>query len=123
MADPFEDGIADAIERGRAVRTSEPRATSVRYEPSSGRIIIELVNGCTFAFPARLVQGLAQADEDRIAQVELLGAGYGLHWEAVDVDLSIAGALNGVFGTAAYMATHADRSAVPARAGRQRKSA
>lgn len=123
MADPIDDGVAEAIERGRAVRAIEPRATSVRYEPANGRVILELVNGATFAFPARLVQGLEQADEAQIAQVELLGAGYGLHWDALDIDVTVSGLLNGVFGTAAYMAARADRPTPAAPDHRPRKSA
>ena len=127
MAEPTEDAITDAIERGHVVRAGEPRATSARYERASGRIVVELANGSTFAFPARLVQGLEQADEDRIGQVELLGAGYGLHWDALDVDLSIPGALNGIFGTAAHTAARTapppDRSAPAAKDGRGRQSA
>jgi hypothetical protein len=41
------------------------------------------------------------------AQVELLGAGSGLHWEALDVDLSVPGLLAGLFGTKAYPARRA----------------
>jgi hypothetical protein len=35
--------------------------------------------------------------------VEVLGQGYGLHWEKLDVDLSIPGLLAGLFGTKAFM--------------------
>ncbi|VTZ64182.1 hypothetical protein EMEDMD4_570063 [Sinorhizobium medicae] len=38
-----------------------------------------LTNGCTFAFPPRLAQGLEEASSDQLAAVEILGHGYGLH--------------------------------------------
>ena len=84
--------------------SGEPRAAVARYDTTSGRVIVELVNGCTFAFPARLAQGLAEASEAQLAQVEILGAGTGLHWEALDVDLSVPGLMAGLFGTARWMA-------------------
>ena len=55
-------------------------------------------------FPARLAQGLENATDDELAAVEILGLGYGLHWEALDADLSVPGLLAGRFGTKAYMA-------------------
>jgi hypothetical protein len=38
-----------------------------------------------------------------LAQIEILGLGLGLHWEQLDVDLSVPGLLAGLFGTKAYM--------------------
>ena len=66
--------------------------------------MVELTNGYTFAFPTRLAQGLENATDDELAAVEILGLGYGLHWEALDADLSVPGLLAGRFGTKAYMA-------------------
>ncbi len=90
--------IDAAAERGRIARRNEPRAASARYDRRLGRMIVELTNGCTFKFPPHLAQGLESATADQLAAVEVLGAGYGLHWEALDVDLSIPGSLAGLFG-------------------------
>lgn len=99
-----DDEFEAALERGWIARQWEPRAASARYDQESGRMIVELTNGCTFAFPPRMAQGLETATEDELAAVEILGAGYGLHWEALDADLSVPGILAGRFGTKAYMA-------------------
>ena len=63
----------------------------------------------------------------------MLGTGTGLHWEALDADLSVPGLLAGLFGTRAFMARQAGRATSPAKAaaarangargGRPRKSA
>lgn len=90
--------------RGRELLETEPRAASARYDRPTGRVMVELTNGYTFAFPARLAQGLENATDDELAAVEVLGLGYGLHWEALDADLSVPGLLAGRFGTKAYMA-------------------
>ena len=120
MAD-LTDAQLDAAEaRGRLARPREPRATSARYDRTLGRVIVELTNGCEFGFPTRLAQGLETATPDQLAQVEILGAGYGLHWEQLDVDLSIPGLFTGLFGTKAHMARHAGRTTSPAKAAAAR---
>lgn len=109
-----------ALERGRLAQLNEPRAAAARYDHQLGRVVVELMNGCTFTFPPRLVQGLEGATEDQLAQVEILGLGYGLHWEALDADLSVPGLLAGLFGTKTYMARHAGQAKSPAKAAAAR---
>lgn len=98
----------------------EPRAASARYDSRSARVIVDLTNGCTFAFPPRMVQGLEDATDDQLTAIEILGAGYGLHWEALDVDLSIPGLLAGIFGTKTFMARRAGQARSPAKAAAAR---
>ena len=93
--------IDAATERGSLASVNEPRARAVRYDRRLRRVIVDLTNGCSFAFPPDLAEGLAAATDDQLAGVELLGAGYGLHWEALDADLSVPGLLMGLFGTKA----------------------
>ena len=95
--------MTDDQRRGRRSRAEEPRAKDARYDRARGRVLVNLTNGCSFAFPARLAQGLEDATDTELAAVEILGAGYGLHWEKLDVDLSVPGLLAGLFGTKAYM--------------------
>jgi hypothetical protein len=120
MAELTSEQIDAALERGRLAHTTEPRAASARYDTQRGRVIVELMNGCSFAFPPRLAQGLESATEDQLSKIEILGAGYGLHWEALDVDLSIPGLLAGALGTRAYMARRAGQATSPAKAAAAR---
>ena len=120
MVELTDAKIDAALERGRKAWVSEPRAAGAHYDSSVGRVVVELTNGCTFAFPPRLVQGLEHATEESLTAVEILGAGYGLHWEALDVDLSVPGLLAGLVGTASYMAKRAGRATSPAKAAAAR---
>jgi hypothetical protein len=120
MAEPSDAEFDAALERGRVARATEPRAASARYDRSAGRVVVELTNGCVFAFPPRLAQGLENATDDQLKQVEILGAGYGLHWEELDADLSVPGLLAGLFGTEAYMARRAGQATSPAKAAAAR---
>ncbi len=120
MVDLTDAEIDTATERGKLARASEPRAAFARYDRRLGRVVVELTNGCTFAFPPRLVQGLESATEDEIEEVEILGAGYGLHWESLDADFTVPGLLAGIFGTKAYMARRAGQASSPAKAAAAR---
>ena len=101
MAGASDAEIDAALERGDAARVNEPRAASARYDCLIGRVVIELANACTFSFPPGLAQGLENATEAQLADVGLIGAGYGLHWEALDTDFSVPGLMAGLLGTQA----------------------
>jgi hypothetical protein len=120
MAELTDADIDAALARGRSARASEPRAAKARYDRKTGRVVVELTNGCTFAFPPRLLQGLETAADDQLAAIEILGQGYGLHWEALDVDISVPGLMAGIFGTKAYMARLAGQAKSPAKAAAAR---
>ena len=120
MADLTDAELDAAAERGVAAHATEPRASSAKSDRKARRIVVTLTNGCTFTFPPNLAQGLESANDDALAQVEMLGAGYGLRWEKLDVDLSVPGLLAGIFGTRAYMARRAGRATSPAKAAAAR---
>lgn len=120
MAELADLEIDAALMRGASLRAGEPRAAAVRYDPRLERVVVDLTNGCLFAFPPRLAQGLEAATDAELATVEVLGAGYGLHWEALDVDLSVPGLLAGLFGTQAYMARRAGLATSAAKAAASR---
>lgn len=122
-----------AVERGRRFRETTPHAVAARFDAASGRIVVDLTNGATFAFFPQQLQGMEHGTPGQFAEVELIGDGYGLHWESLDADFTVPGLLNGVFGTAKWLAQRAGQStslakAAAARAngakgGRPRKSA
>lgn len=126
MADELDRMFEAAVRRGRELAATEPRARHARYDPETGRVLVDLENGCSFAFPARLTEGLANASDAQLASVEILGTGYGLHWDSLDVDLSIPGLLAGLFGTKAYMdrmrASQAGRAKSPLKAEMARRN-
>ena len=108
--------IEAALKRGAEPRAFEPRALSARYDAASERIAVELTNGCSFVFPPKAAQGLEDALAAQLAQVTSLGAGSGVHWADLDVDLSAPGLLAGVFGTRSWQASQAGRTCSAAKA-------
>lgn len=120
MVEITDAQIDAALERGKRALETEPRAATARYDRQLDRVIVDLTNGCTFAFPPRIAQGLETATADQLAEVEILGLGYGLHWEGLDVDLSLPGLMAGILGTKAYMARRAGQASSPAKAAAAR---
>lgn len=112
--------IREANARGRLVRETQPHARAARYDAKADRVIVELTNGATFAFPPRLVEGLHNASPAEIGKIEVIGRGFGLHWEALDLDYTVPGLVSGLFGTAKWLAAQAGRTTSPAKAAAAR---
>jgi len=124
MANLTEAEFEAAEARGRKMLETEPRAKSARYDRRSGRVVIDLMNGCTYAFPVQLVQDLQGASHDDLANVDIEGLGFDLHWPALDVDLYIPALVAGIFGTRDWMtkelARRAGQAKSPAKAAAAR---
>ncbi len=120
MVEVTDEELQRARERGEELWATEPRASAARYDRKSGRVVIDLTNGSTFMFPARLAQGLTDASDDDLAQITLMGEGYALHWETINEGFTVPGLLAGLFGTRKYMAQLAGRAKSPAKAAAAR---
>lgn len=111
MAD-VDERLFDAAEaRGRAMLDTEPRAVSARYDAKSRRVVLDLANGCVYAFPTELVEDLQGATAEDLGSVEVDGLGFNLHFPALDVDLQVPALIAGVFGTKAWMTRELARRA------------
>ncbi len=111
MADLTQDQLRKAEALGRKMLQTEPRAIAAHFDRSAGRVVVDLVNGCSYAFPAELVQELRGASSDDLAGVEVDGVGFNLHWPKLDVDLYVPALVSGIFGTRAWMASEFARLA------------
>ncbi len=120
MVELTQDQIDTANARGRVIRETQPHASAARYDAKVDRVIVDLTNGATFAFPPALVEGLHAATPAQIAEVEISAAGFGLHWETLDLDYTVPGLVGGVFGTAKWMAAKAGRTSSDAKAAAAR---
>lgn len=102
MVEVTDAELMAAKHRWEEERALRPAASSVRFDPASERFIVEFTNGASFMFPARALEGMQDATAQQMAEVELLGE-TGLHWESLDLDYSIAGLMQGIFGSRAFM--------------------
>jgi hypothetical protein len=111
MADITDAGFKKAEAAGAEMLAHEIRASSARYEPGTGRLVIDLANGCSYAFPAVLVEDLQGAGEADLAAVQVDGVGFNLHFPTLDADLFVPALVSGLFGTRAWMARELARAA------------
>lgn len=111
MANLTDAEFEAAEARGRKMLETEPRAASARYDRKTRGVIVDLVNGCTYAFPVQLVQDLQGASHEDLANIEVEGLGFDLHWPALDVDLYVPTLVAGIFGTRDWMAKELARRA------------
>lgn len=102
MAISEEDFVA------ATVRTEEVRragfVVSARHDASRGSLVLDLSTGVQLVVPVSLVEGLADAAEADLAEIEITPTGLGLHWPRLDTDVSVPGLLQGVFGSRRWMA-------------------
>lgn len=95
--------IDQARQAGEQLADSEPFAVNAWYESADQLVFIEMNNGVLMGFPSELLQGLEDATDEQLSQVELTSTGYGLHWESLDVDLGVPQLVSGLFGTKKWM--------------------
>lgn len=107
--------IEAALDLGKRLRKLQPCAASVRYDRKARLVVVNFTNGTTFSFPALLAQGLSGATIEQLSDVRVLKHGAGLRWESLDVDLSVPGLFNQVFGTRKLNARLAGQVKSPAK--------
>jgi Protein of unknown function (DUF2442) len=96
--------FARASRAGRQAARTEPRAAHATYQAGDNTLRIELTNGAEITIPVKLIPALKGASQRDVRAVEVLGRGGGLHWEALDVDLSVPGLVSSVFAGPEWMA-------------------
>jgi hypothetical protein len=111
--------IEAARESDRIADLTEPRAREVFYDESTGRIVVELKLGCSFAFPPSMYPELEGRTPQELARVEPSPSGEGLHWDEIDVHLSTASVLVAILGPSMFRAF----ASVGGRATSERKAA
>ena len=73
---------------------TEAAATNVRV--TNQALVVDLADGRTVSVPLQWYPRLAEATAAERRHWELIGPGIGIHWPAVDEDISIEGLLRGL---------------------------
>ena len=76
------------------VVSTEPRIRDVKV--TSDTITAHLVDGRVVSVPLAWSWRLSEATPAQCARFEIIGDGQGVHWPAVDEDISVAGMLHGI---------------------------
>ena len=70
-------------------------ARAQRVSVTDDALVVELVDGRTITVPLAWYPRLAHGNANERAQWRLIGDGEGIHWPALDEDISIEGLLTG----------------------------
>lgn len=73
--------------------SSDPRACDVEIDDRE--LTVHLTDGRSLTAPLSWFPRLMAANEKQRGAWELLGDGIGIHWPAIDEDISVAGLLRG----------------------------
>ena len=72
---------------------TDERVLDVRFDEAN--LIVDLMDGRSLSVPLAWYPRLASATSDERASWRKAGGGYGIHWPAIDEDLSTEGLLRG----------------------------
>lgn len=102
-----------------------PEGLHIRYLSSRAAFRVDVSNGSTFTFPARLIEGLQGRSAEELRDVSILSNGDTIEWGQLDIHLSLAGLMEGTFGSAAWSGrlAAAARKAAAAKGGMVRSEA
>lgn len=103
-----------AREAARAADAREPHALSARYDAEANRVVLELSDGCAYAFPPSRDPELAALSPAELARVALRPGGRGLFWEGTPAEVSVPALLGAAYPVRAGRGTM--RVAEPPRA-------
>lgn len=78
MAELTDEEFEAATRRGGDRARSEPCAVAAHFDADTGRLVVELANGCARIFPAEMAQELHRADPADLVGIEIDGAGFNL---------------------------------------------
>jgi hypothetical protein len=98
----IDDQIDNAMRTARDPYDHEI-AVLAEYDRGHDLLIVKLKSGQRLAIPREDLQGLAEADPDKVSQVEIEMLGTALHWGELDVDFLVDGLRRGVYGSERWM--------------------
>ena len=93
--------IPAARERAMLERRAGLRARTARYSEAKKQIMMELTTGALLGVPIHSVAALRGMTARQLAALAVTPSGSILHWERLDIDLSVAALVREALGEAA----------------------
>ncbi len=95
--------VKAAEERGRRLQR-EYAASAAHYDRQTGRVVVSFPTEIQISFVPGKVQGLSEASERDLEQIELSPSGLSLHFPSVDADVYIPALMQNILGSKSWMA-------------------
>jgi hypothetical protein len=98
-----DEDIDAALEDAKSL-PEEPRAVSVQYfGGATDAVVIRLSTGGRLMIPREELQGLENATEAQLSEIQIWGPGSSLSWPQLDVDHYLPHLLEHRYGSDAWM--------------------
>jgi hypothetical protein len=110
-----DEAVELARKRAARKKSHYPAAVSVRYDPSSARLVIELESGLGITISPKQLQGLENASLADLEIAQISPSGLGIHFPNLDADVYLPSLLEGLLGTKRWMAARNGESGGKAR--------
>jgi hypothetical protein len=98
-----QEDIDRALERAKEF-DKVPRALSAEYHRGADIIVLHLNNSRRLVIPREDLQGLENATEAQISQIEIF-AGLDIAWPQLDLDHYLPALLQGIYGSDKWMSS------------------
>lgn len=79
-----------------SVRAVEVHPLAQQLTFTENELVVSLMDGRTITVPLAWFPRLANATIEQLQKYEILGGGEGIHWPAIDEDISVEGLLLGI---------------------------
>jgi len=99
-----DEDFEEANRRGAVLRSSFPKAISVKYDRRVARIVVAFTSGLEIAFSPRSAQGLENGRPTDFSDAEITPSGLGIHFPHLDADIDLPTLLQGLLGSKVWMA-------------------
>ena len=99
-----DEEFSSAVKRAKRRLAAGPAAVAARYDRRSKRVVVRLKSGLDIGFAPDETQGLETATPAELDEIEITPSGLGLHFPKLDADVYLPALLDGVMGSAAWMA-------------------
>lgn len=86
------------------------RAVTAKYDRRIGMVVVQLSSGLYLQFRPRDIQGMEHARPSDLREIVISPSGQGLYVPTLEADVHIAGLLQGVLGSRAWMKSLASRA-------------
>jgi len=101
--------VTVASGKARARLAAQPHAVSARFDARARRVVVSLSNNLDIAFAPENAQGLERATASELREIEVSPSGFGIHFPKLDADIYIPSLLEGLLGSAKWMASRLGR--------------
>ena len=92
-----------AVFESEALERERSSVSSCYFDAEAHMVVIKFNIGSEYRIPSHLIEGLGEATDQQVSNIEISPSRSALRWPDLDIDLSVPFLLKGIFGTKDWM--------------------